>query len=191
MPAVVLHDSHGRRVVAAASELMRSLRFVFERERADSWAPIMKSMGRACGKALGVDEDAALAAAGRPALAAQSLEASLAVLQSKFTEYGWGVLAVDVSGAADFGLIIGRLEHSWFATSFADGTFFTDPFPAGVILGYFEHITGQVLDGAELACAGRGAPHCIFAVTTPDRLALIAGAITHESAEQLIARLKA
>lgn len=189
-PAAMLTDSGGRRVVGAAAPMLRSLWYVLERERAGSWATVSKSAGRMAGRKLGADRDADLARRGQPALAAQPMPAAMQPIESWFAEYGWGRLTVDGSGAEEYGLIVGLLAHSCFAELLRDAASLADPLPAGMLQGYFEHITGQTLAAEEIACARDAAVPCTFAVSTPDRLAPIVPLIGREPASQILARLR-
>lgn len=183
-------DGASRTLVGATADMLRSLQFVLEKERPGSWTAVLKATGRSCGLRLASENDAELVGAGRPALAAQPLAAALQPLESCFREYGWGVLAIDASGADDFGLIVGSLTGSVFAELLDDSATFADPLPAGMLQGYVEHMTGQTLACDEIACGHGSTESCVFALSTPDRIAVVAPFIGRESGPQIIARLR-
>ncbi|MBI4622310.1 MAG: hypothetical protein HY736_03685 [Verrucomicrobia bacterium] len=187
----VVANPAGARVVCAGPEVLRSLHLVFEKERAGTWTATLKTAGFACGKKIATGLDAELAALGKPALAALPIEACLVFVEHYFAVHGWGRLKVDLADAAEHGVVIARLEQSFFAAALQDPAAFADPLLAGVLQGFFEHISGQTLGCEEIACARRGAPHCIFVITSPERLGTIVSFVGYESAEAILQRLRA
>ena len=188
--AGTLVNSQAERVSSLPGPLLGALRFVLERERVGSWRATSKNIGRACGKQLGSGVDAQLAGLKQPALATLPLETALDFLVRHFALNAWGLLTLDVSAAISHGIVISHLRNSWFAAALTDANEYADPFFTGVLEGYFEHISGQTLAGAELACSRRGAAHCTFVLTTQERLTPVLPFIGRETAEAIIARLK-
>jgi uncharacterized protein len=183
-------EQSGGRVVAAPSEFLRGLRFVLNQENAGTWTLIAKSAGVATGKALGAQLDAALGRAQKPALSALPLDACLALLERELAAEGWGRVQLDLSAAADHGIVVARAQHSPFVEALPDMNDFVDPLLAGVLAGFFQHISGEPLSCDEVACARRGASECVFVITAEERLAPVRSLYGRESAEALIARLK-
>jgi predicted hydrocarbon binding protein len=179
----------GFRAVAASPEFMRGLRHVLERERGGAWRQAMKSAGQAHGRAAAVRLDQELQRRGQPLLAALPLDASLALLERVFAASGWGQLSLDLSQAAEHGLVVARLEQSCFAEAFAGSNDFADALPAGMLQAFFEHISGQALGCEEIACQARGAPACVFVLAAAERLAPLLPLLGRESADSLIDRL--
>jgi predicted hydrocarbon binding protein len=192
-----LRDPTETRVVFAATETMSSLHAVIEGEQAGAWRIAMKATGGTCGRTIATDLETRLAAIGKPALSALPLEACLALLERHFALHGWGRLMVDLTHAADHGLVVARLEHSYFVETLTPANAFVDSMLAGILQGYFEHISGQALGCEEIACAGHrlpaggNPPHCTFVITAPERLAIITPLLGRETADALIARLRA
>jgi predicted hydrocarbon binding protein len=180
----------GGRVVAAPPEFLRSLRFVLNQDSGGRWTTVAKSGGLAAGKALGAQLDTALTRSRKPALAALPFDACLALLERQLALEGWGRVQLDLSGAADHGVIVARLQHSPFVEALPDMNDFVDPLLAGLLAGFFQHISGEPLGCDEVACARRGAPECVFVITAEERLASIRALYGRESADALIARLK-
>lgn len=189
-PAGILTNAQGERVSSLPGPLLTALRFVLEKQRAGSWRITHKSVGRACGKQLGTGLDGALSGLKQPALAALPLETSIDFLARSFALHAWGLLTLDITAADSRGVIVARLENSWFVATLTDANEYADPFLTGVLEGYFEHLTGQPLTGAELACKRRGAPHCTFVLTAQERLTPVLPLIGRETADVIIARLK-
>lgn len=188
-------DAAEVRAVVATAEAMRSLRKVVDGERAGSWQVVMKASGYSCGRKISAQLDRKLAALGKPALAALPLEACLVFIEHLFATHGWGRLTLDLGYAAEHGLVIARLEQSYFAESLPDELQLADAFPAGVLRGFFEHISGQTLDCEEIACAGTTGPAaasdatCIFVITAPECLSPMRSRLGIDSADALIATL--
>lgn len=112
------------------------------------------------------------------------------MIEHTFAVQGWRWLQLDLTDAADHGILSARLEHSVFVEALPDTTDAVDPFFAGILQGFFEHVSGQTLGYVELACAGRGAAQCLFVITAPDRLEPVKSFVGRESAEQVLARLR-
>ncbi len=180
----------GQRLVAISAEAIRALHHVLERERAGAWRAALKSAGHYTGRKLGEELDARLAALGQPALAALPLEACLALVERHFAACGWGRLQLDLTDAADYGLVVARLEHSAFVEALPAVDDFVDALPAGLLQGFFEYISGQTLGCEEIACGRRGAARCTFVITAPDRLATVMPRLGQESAEAILAALR-
>jgi predicted hydrocarbon binding protein len=181
----------GERAATVPALLLHSLRFVLEKEHPGSWSVVLKKVGRDCGKHFADALGPQLARLRQPKLVELPLEVSRDFLIHYFDLHAWGVLTVDLSDADNHGIITARLEQSAFVAALPDATEFTDAFVTGVLEGYFEQVTGQSLVGAELACARRGAAHCQFVITTPDRLPPVAPLIGKEAADAILARLRA
>ncbi len=183
-------DPAGGRVVLCGAETYRSFHRVLEAESAGAWSAIMKSGGNRLGLRLAAALDAALTAAGKPVLTGLPFEACLALLEHRVASAGWGRLKIDLTDAAQFGFIVARLENGFGVEAMGRGDGFADPMLAGLLQGFFTHISGQDLGCEELACARGGAPCCVFVITAPERLALLASGIGREPADALLARLR-
>ncbi len=190
-----LRDPTGARVVFAAVEAMRSLHDVVENERLGAWRVAMQATGHICGRSIASDLELRLGALGKPALAALPLEACLVLIERSFAIHGWGRLELDLAYAAQYGLVLARVEHSFFVEALPHATDFVDPLIAGMLQGFFEHISGQSLGCEEISCirhpvTGSVSPAlCTFAITAPERLATIRAQLGNATAEALIARL--
>lgn len=177
-------------IVLVPVAMIRGLHHVVDRERSGGWRGALKASGHASSQKIAADWERKLAAAGKPALAAMPLEACLALIERYFAVHGWGRLKLDLTDAADHGLVAARLEHSFFAAALPEVNDFVDAFPAGLLQGFFEHISGQALACEEIACARRGASHCTFVITAPERLAPVMPRLGREHAEAILALLR-
>lgn len=185
-----LVDSMGARVVLAAAESARGFHRVLAAEETGAWNVAMKAGGHGCGQKIAARLDATLTGMGKPVLSALPIEACLTLLEHHFATHGWGRLKLDLAEAAEHGIVVARLEHSYFVETLADVDDFVDPLLAGILQGFFEHFSGQNLGCEEIACARCGAAHCTFVLTAPERLASITPLIGRESADALLARLR-
>lgn len=183
-------NSAGTRIAFAPPAFIHGLRQIVQAEKAGAWQTILKQCGIASGKKIATGLDTELARLGEPALADLPLETCLVYLERHFASHGWGLLKLDLSDAPEHGLVTGRLQHSYFVEVLKDVDEFVDPMPAGILQGFFEHVSGQELGCIEIACARRGAPHCTFVITAPERFASIAPLLGTASAEAIIAKLK-
>lgn len=185
-----LVDPAGQRLVLVAAETNRSFRHVLEAEQPGAWAAAMAASGISTGLKIATSLDTALAALGKPTLASLPLEACLALLEHTFCAYGWGRLKIDLNDAADHGFVVARLENGFTVETLPKVEDFVDALIAGVLQGFFGHISGQNLGCVEIECVRRGAAQCTFVITAPERLDLIAPAIGQEPAATLLARLR-
>jgi predicted hydrocarbon binding protein len=185
----ILATHAGHRSVCCDPAMMRSLQLILARERPGSWAATLKAAGHFCGKNFAANLDTSLGALGKPMLSGLPLDVCLIFIETFFAREGLGVLKLDLSHAADHGVVVARLQNSFFAEVSNEPGTLADALPAGLLQAFFEHISGQGLGCEEIACAAHGAPHCTFALTAPERLAAVSALIGRETAEAIIARL--
>lgn len=180
----------GERVVFAADGLTRALRHVLEAGNPGAWSATLARSGSACGRQLALSLDRELTRLGQPALDALPLENCLGFIEHYFATHGLGVLKSDVTDAAEHGLVVARLTRGYFSATLPHADGLVDSLPAGLLQGFFEHVSGQALGCLEIACSHLGAPHCTFVIATPDRLAPVAPLAGRESAEAILAQLR-
>ena len=170
---------------------MHSLRQVLQAEKAGVWQRVVKKCSAATGLKIAASLDTELTRLGEPALADLPLETCLVFIERYFASHGWGLLKLDLADASAHGIVAGRLQHSYLVDAFSDVDEFVDSLLAGILQGFFEHVSGQELGCSEIGCARRGAPHCTFVITAPERLESIAPLLGSATAEAIIAKLKA
>lgn len=187
--AGAVFDAAGHRAVCATPEFLSGLRYVLERERSGAWRQTGKAAGAGAGQVLAQTLDRQLASLGKPALAAQPLDACLALLARAFATHGWGRLSLDLTHAAEHGLVVATLDHSCVAAALPAANDLTDAFAAGTLQAFFEHISGQHVGCEEIACRSAGAAQCVFVITTEERLSAVLPLIGREAPATVIARL--
>ncbi|MSU22703.1 MAG: hypothetical protein EXS32_02655 [Opitutus sp.] len=180
----------GERVVFAGDGFSRALRHVLEAEKPGTWSATLARSGSGCGRQLAVSLDRELARLGQPALDAIPLESCLGFIEHYFATHGLGLLTSDLSDAADHGLVVARLTRGYFPEILPHADGLVDALPAGLLQGFFEHVSGQTLGCLEIACAHLGVPHCTFVIATSDRLDPVAPLAGRESAEAILAQLR-
>ncbi len=184
-----LHSQLDGRVIAASPEMLGSLRQVLEAERPGSWAAVVKSAGSSWGRKFAASLDARLTTISKPILSELPLEACLVFLEHHFGRNGLGRLKLDLARAAEHGLVIATLDNSIFAALMKGQPGFADPLAAGILQGFFEHISGQGLGCGEIECAAQGAARCTFVITAPERLEAVADLVGVETAAVIITRM--
>lgn len=185
-PALILCDSDGARVVGGSQEMLRSLRFVLESEKCGNWSSVLALAGRNLGRAIGAQQEAALRQSRGVAPAHQPLRESLRALSSRFSEYGWGVLAADAPGAEGYAFVVVSLAGSPLAGMPSEAGASSDPIARGVLVGFIESVTGNVLASAEIG----GCDSCTYVLSSAERLATVAPFIGREPVDRIIARLR-
>jgi hypothetical protein len=189
-PPGALFDASGTRVVCFTAQGLRGLHHVLQHERPNAWHDLCKATGITTGRALAAQLDRQLRALGKPNSSALPLDASLALLTRIFSAQGWGQLTMDLTHAAAHGLVMAKLDHSYFAELLPNTNEFVDALPAGVLQSFFEHISRQRLLCEEIACKSRGAPNCVFAIAAVERMTAVLPLISHRSADEIIAQLR-
>lgn len=186
----VITDPAGTRIVDATPHVIRALHHILMKEKPGVWRDVLSRTGRTCGREIAANLDRESARLGQPVLGELPLETSMGYLERTFATQGLGVLKVDLADAPEHGLVIAYLTHSYFVEVLPDANDFVDAFPAGLLQGFFEHISGEQLGCLEIACVRRGAPRCAFVITAQERLAPVAPLLGRETAEAILARLK-
>ena len=190
LPAAAPDRLFGERTLCVPHEFTHALHHVMQIEKAGAWPRVLLRSGTAHGRRVAEALDREFARLGQPALGEQDLEGCVALIERHCAAHGWGLLKIDLGDAATYGLVVARLECSYFVEVLPASEHFTDAFIAGVLQGFFEHVSGQQLAGVEIACARRGAPHCTFVVGAPEQLAPIAPLIGRETADAILAKLR-
>ncbi len=183
-------DHDGSRLVFLPHNLVRSLHGLLRAEKNAVWQTTFLQCGIALGRKVAAGLDAELGRLDQPVLAALPLETCLVFIERHFASHGWGRLKLDLTDAPEHGLVSAQLHGSYFVEVLADAGEFVDPLLSGILQGFFEHVSGQELGCLEIACARKGAAHCTFVITAPDRLAAVAPLLGTATAEAIIARLK-
>jgi predicted hydrocarbon binding protein len=185
----ILATHSGHRSVCCGPEMMRSLQLILGRERPGAWAATLKAAGHFCGKNFAANLDTSLGALGKPMLSGLPLDVCLVFIESFFAREGLGVLKLDLSPASEHGLIVARMQNSFFAEVTLEQGAFADAMPAGLLQGFFAHISGQGLGCDEIACVAQGAPQCTFVLTAPERLSAVHPLLGRAPAEAIIQQL--
>lgn len=176
------------RMIYVSADLMRGIYQALFEETADAWKIIFRNCGRTWGKRVAGRLDTGLIQAGHASQAALPLEGYLAFIEAYFAEHGWGRLRMDLDHASR-GLVVARLENSYFVNVLAEVDDLVDPLLAGILQGFVEHVAGAELGCAEIACVRKGAPACVFAITAPARLDQVESMFGVKPAEEILAAL--
>ena len=189
LEAGTVKNPGAERLIYVSSDLMRGIHQALLEETADAWKIIFCNCGRTWGKRVARHLDTSLERAGRGTQSALPLEGYIAFIETYFARHGWGVLKLDLSDAP-LGLIVARLTSSYFVAVLSDTDDLVDPLLAGILQGFLEHVSGAELAAAEIACARKGAPECVFVVTARSRLDAIEPLIGNTDADAILATLR-
>lgn len=188
--AGVLQTAGGDRVVGTPHDFTHALHHVLQAEKTGAWPRALARCGTAQGRRIAEAFDRDFAALGRPALGELPLETCVALIERHFAAQGWGVLQLDLADAATHGLVLARLGHSYFVETLPHADHFTDALLAGLLQGFFEHVSGQPLACAEIGCARRGSPHCTFVIAAPEQLAPVLPFVGRSAPDDILAKLR-
>lgn len=189
LEAGTVKNPGAERIIYVSADLMRGIHLALVEETADAWKIIFRNCGRTWGKRVASHLDKGLVNAGRDAQANLPLAAYIAFIEAYFAEHGWGVLKIDLAHA-ERGLVVARLNHSYFVNVLSDVDDFVDPLLAGILQGFIEHVSGAELGCSEIACVRKGAPECVFAVTAPSRLDRVESMLGVSPTDEIITALK-
>jgi len=180
----------GESPLCVTQAFMHALHHVMQAEKAGLWPRVLTRCGVTHGRSITEALDRELARLGQPMLGELPLEACVAHIEQHFTAHGWGLLTLDLSEAPTHGLVLATLERSFFVEALRDADHFTDGLVAGMLQGFFEHVSGQQLICHEISCARRGAPKCSFVIGAPEQLAPIVPLLGRSNAETILAKLR-
>ena len=158
LPVAELDHLFAARPLGVPHAFTHALHHVIQTEKAGAWPRVLTPCGSAHGRSIAAGLDRELARLGHPTLGQLPLETCVALLERHSATHGWGVLQLDLTDAPTHGLVVAHLAHSYFTEVLSDTDHFTDAFLAGVLQGFFEHVSGQQLACHEIACARLGAP---------------------------------
>lgn len=190
LTAGTVKNGAARRIIYVSSDLMRGIYQALHEETADAWKIIFQNCGRTWGKRVAATIDKELISGGRSSQADLPLQGYVKFIEAYFYQHGWGSLNIDLSNAANHGLVSATLKNSYFVEVLHDVDDFVDSLLAGILQGFLEHVSGAQLGCTEIGCARRGAPECTFVVTDQTRLDAIDGRVGSIDAEQIINELK-
>lgn len=179
----------GDQVLGLPEDFTHALHHVMEAEKSGAWPRVLARCGNAYGRRIAAAFDRTLAGLGQAALAEQPLEACVALIERHCATHGWGAVKLDLTNASTHGIVVARLEHSYFVELLHSASHFTDALLAGLLQGFFEQVSGQELTCIEVACAARGAPHCTFVIGAAEQLAPVAPLIGRATADAILAKL--
>jgi len=188
--AGTLQTAGGERVVGLPHDFTHAFRHVLQAEKAGAWPRALSRCGIAQGRKIAEAFDRDFTALGQPALGELPLETCVALFERHIGAQGWGILKIDLTDAATHGLVLARLEHSYFVETLPHADHFTDALLAGLLQGFFEHVSGQQLACAEIGCARRGSPHCTFVIAAPEQLAAVTPLVGRSSVDAILAKLR-
>ncbi|GAB5561963.1 MAG: hypothetical protein SynsKO_36100 [Synoicihabitans sp.] len=191
LTAGTVNNGASRRIIYVSSDLMRGIYQALHEETADAWKIIFQNCGRTWGKRVAETIDKELVGSGRTAQAELPLDGYTRFIEAYFYQHGWGALKMDLSHAANHGLVVATLENSYFVEVLNDVDDQVDSLLAGILQGFLEHISGAQLGCTEIGCARRGEAHCTFAITDQGRLDAIDSKVGSTAPEQIINELKA
>lgn len=191
LTAGTVNNAAERRIIYVSSDLMRGIYQALQEETADAWKIIFQNCGRTWGTRVAQTIDKELVGGGRTTQAELPIEGYISFIEAYFYQHGWGALKINLSDAANHGIVSATLKNSYFVEVLHDVEDFVDSLLAGILQGFLEHVSGAQLGCTEIGCARRGAEECTFVVTDQSRLDAVDGRVGTEDAAQILNELKA
>jgi len=166
----VTRNRLGTRIVALSEDFLNG----FRRAITDECGPAAETVFRSIGRRWGVlfakrFEKEMTEFYGKP-LREFMLALFQACLVELFSHHGWGKVSLDLS-RHDQGLILVDLQNAIFAGLVKQSNQPVDGMMAGILGGFFSHLSGQELHCVQTACQACGASNSKFIIGLAARLA--------------------
>ncbi|MCH8475116.1 MAG: hypothetical protein LAT55_07805 [Opitutales bacterium] len=158
------------RVIYLSSDIILGIYHALKEETGPAWSLILKNCGRIWGQkvARNLEREMTMLKQVKPAdLSALDFTK---LLETYFPAHGWGLLQVDLTDAVSHGLVRFTMKNSLFASVLEEETCPVDSMIAGILQGFFIHLTGESLDCLEIGCERQGYRECTFVLTHEERL---------------------
>lgn len=170
VPKGVTRNRMGTRIVSLSEDFLRGLRRALGDECGPAADTVLKSCGRRLGGLVAKRVERELSEFYGQPLQEFSTALFLGCLTEMFSQHGWGRLDVDLSRAEE-GLLIADLNGAIMAGLVQQADVPVDALMAGLLGGFFAHLTGQDLDCVQTACQACGAATSRFVIGLRQRLA--------------------
>lgn len=190
LAAGTVTNEAAERLLYVPGDALRSIQQTLREDTGDGWKIVLRHTGRAGGRRLARELDAALASAPRSPAGRLPLEPCTPFLERCFRLNGWGRLVFDFSLFAPHGVILARVANSCFAEVLRGTEDCADPFVCGLLEGFCGEIRGEAIGCEELECARRATELCTFVLAAPARLQAVDGMIGHARIEEVLAALQ-
>ena len=179
------------RVIYLSSDVLLGVYRALKEETGPAWSLILKNCGRLWGRkvASNLEQEMFKKEGKKPSeLAAQKY---IEMLEAYFPAHGWGRLSAFLDDATTHGLMRFTMRHSLFVHVLEEENCPVDGMIAGILQGFFLHLTDQPLDCVEIGCVRQGYDQCTFVLTHEDRLTDIEDSIeSGKNPDDIYATLK-
>ena len=152
-----------RRIVFLSTDMVRGIRQALEWETGEATELILRTCGRRWGGRTARALEATVEErTGKPP-GELSLDAYLTLLEEFVARAGWGLFSVDLAHAESHGVLVARLENSFFEAAFPEAEGRIDTLFAGLLEALFSRIAGQELGAVQLDPSGtEGGPRFLI-----------------------------
>ncbi len=189
VPSGVTRNRAGTRMIALTADFLLGLRRAIVDECGPAAETVFKSCGRKWGVLFGKRFDKEMSEYYGQPLRDFQMSMFNACLVEAFSHNGFGKLTLDWSQQHQ-GLILIELREAIMASLVKQAERPADAMVAGILGGFFSHITGEDLDGVQTACPMRGGDTSRFIVGLKERLAPVEAWVENgKTHEEIVAEL--
>lgn len=166
----VTRNRSGTRICVLSEDFLRGFRKAITDECGPAADAVFKSCGRRWGRQFAVRFEKELSDFhGRP-LREFSMSMFQVYLAELFSHHGWGQCHLDLTHY-ETGLLLVELREAVMAALVGESETPAEALTAGVLAGFFQHLTGEDLDCIQTACKARGDDCSRFIIGLSTRLA--------------------
>lgn len=183
----VTRNRAGTRIVALTADFLHGFRRAIMDECGPAAETVFRSIGRRWGALFARRFEKEMTEFYGKPLRGFMLALFQACLVELFSHHGWGRVSLDLSRHAQ-GLILVDLREPIFAGLVKDSDRPVDVLMAGILAGFFSHLSGQELDCVQTACQACGAPSSKFVLGLTARLAPVASWVENGKSHDEIVR---
>jgi uncharacterized protein len=173
----VIWNAAKTRVCLLSTDFLTGVYKGLVEEAGPAWHLIFKQCGIIWGRRLSERLDRECATLLNRSMGEMQLEDFLGFITSYFLFHGWGRLEINVSRAAERGLVEASLTHSVFTEIVDDPDQMADPMIAGILESLVSHLSGTTLQCVQTECPTKGGNESLFLIGAAERLARVPDSI--------------
>ncbi|MEO0797116.1 MAG: hypothetical protein AAFX93_18335 [Verrucomicrobiota bacterium] len=185
----VVRNPAQTRVVYFSEDIIKGVHAGLVEETGPAWTTIMQNCGRLWGERLSERLDRELSSMSNTSLGELPIGDFNKYLQNYFSIHGFGKLLLDVGLTQEHGIVICRLENSFFAQVLRDEKGMVDFLLAGTLEVLISKLSNHDLGCIEVASERRGDECGVFLISSSNRIAKLEPLV--ESGEDVDTCIKA
>ncbi|MFN4258787.1 MAG: V4R domain-containing protein [Gemmataceae bacterium] len=169
IPQGVTRNRSGTRLCALTQDFLLGFLRALQDECGSATPTVLRTCGRKWGQLLARRIEKELSAFHEQPLGEMTMAHFQACLEEMFRQHGWGLLRLDYSQTHQ-GLLLVELRNAIMADLVKKADKPADTMMAGILAGFFAHITDQDLDCVQTSCPAAGGDVSRFVIGLRSRI---------------------